>query len=173
MSELGPWVWLYSSRVSVVYLFETHTGRARRYKVPEMPESTAGVGQWVGGRRFAALYVTPHSNELVLQVGDVKIPVDDRTKVRGEVSKRGFSSTLTVSYPGIQPIVLRQRTTYRALARVFDPAYDSLDEDEDDFLNAVAGTISEREYQDRTLEIRDPFAGPWELVDQRFWPKRS
>ena len=158
-------IWLSSGQQhNVDYLFDVAAGRVRRKMVlPGTGGTTAGVGRRCG-RRFVAVYVAPDRDVLVLQVDARRFELDGETRVTHRRRFGGLLSELKISRPSAPDLLVRQATLAPAILRRTDPAYDDLDESLDDFLADVADIVDSEERRDWILKIKDPTAGPWELV---------
>lgn len=107
----------------------------------------------------------PDGANITLQVGRTRYPLDGRTRATAEVHAGGLCSRVTITRDGHRPLRLTQRTVSRWILRRTDPAYDDLDEPADDFAVAIAGVVNSEEARASYLEVKDPGAGSWNLLD--------
>jgi hypothetical protein len=157
-------VWVNGERYNVEYLFDVAAGEVvQRLVLPGRGGRTGGIGRYCG-RVFVAVYVAPGGDELVLQVGGCRFPLDGLTKATHSRRWRGAFSELLITRPGEADLLVHQRTLARALLWRVDPAYDDLDESMDDFLMNIADIVNSESRQRWFLEISDPDAGPCEAV---------
>ncbi|GAA3520791.1 hypothetical protein GCM10022234_15720 [Aeromicrobium panaciterrae] len=164
--SVGPRVWVNGNRYNRVYLLDMATGSAKKFtlrrKTNEI-DQTAGNGERFGSA-FVAVYVHPFDLSLVIQIGTSVYPVDGLTRVSTAQHLVGTYATLTIERPGMRTRTIRQRTIARAVLRVVDPTYDSLDESLDDFSADIVDVVCSPERQQLMLETKDPSAGPWDVL---------
>lgn len=163
MSARLPRIWLNGEKFNEAYLFDLATGKAQRFRTEGFAGTTAGNGSYMG-KRFVATFVDADRQQVVLQIGRVQYPLDGATRAVSSVKAGGLFSTVTVERDGLPTITLRQRTVARALLRIFDPAYDALDEMMDDAAASVAEGANSEAARASYLVVKDPAAGPWHLL---------
>lgn len=156
-------VWLNGGRHNIVYLFDTVSGRAQRFKAASN-QKTAGLGQRCG-RDFVGVFVEAKRSGLILQVGREQYPLDGNTLTVSRVQLAGLQSMLTITRKGRESRIVKQRTLARGILSRIDPGYDALDESFDDFLADISDIATSSSRRQRLLEVKDPLAGPWDLVD--------
>lgn len=164
MSKPIDRVWLNGERSGEHHLLDVLSGRVvKTVHLGREIRKTAGMGRSCG-RRFASVYLAPDRETVVLQLDDVRYPLDGRTLVTHESRRGGLVSRLTIKRAGTTPQVLQRRNIAGMLLRKVDPAYDELDASLDDFLADIADIAGSERRLAWIREIKDPTAGPWELV---------
>jgi hypothetical protein len=166
VSERQQRIWLNGDRYNEAYLYETSTGRARRFRTEGGSVEQRATATPLRGK-FVAVYVEPDGTSITVQVGCTRYPLDGRTHATAKVHAAGLYSTVTIAREGHRSIRLTQRTIARWILRRFNPAYDDLDEMMDDFTSGIAGLVSSEEAQASYMNVKDPAAGPWDILDQQ------
>lgn len=157
-------LWLNGERSGEHHLLDVVSGRVvKTVQLGREIRKTAGMGRSCG-RRFVSVYVAPDRETVVLQVDHLRYPLDGRTLLTHQSRRGGLVSRLTIERAGATPQVLQRRNIAGMLLRKVDPAYDDLDASVDDFLADIADIASSERRLAWIREIKDPTAGPWELV---------
>lgn len=157
-------VWLTGERAGEHHLLDVVSGKVVQtvHQGGEI-RRTAGMGQSCG-RRFVSVYVAPDRETVVLQVDRRRYPLDGRTFLSHRSRLGGMVSQLTIQRAGAGTQVLRRSNIAGTVLRKIDPGYDELDASLDDYLADIADIAWSERRLAWIREIKDPTAGPWELM---------
>ena len=157
-------VWLNGARSGEHHLLDVPSGRVvTTLKLGAEVRKTAGMGRFCA-RRFVSVYVGFNREAVLLQVDQSLYPLDGLTSLSHRTLLGGLQSRLVISRTGSVSQVLQASNLAGAVLRRFDPGYDALDASLDDFLADLHDIASSPRRLDWIREIKDPMAGPWELL---------
>jgi hypothetical protein len=150
-------IWLTGARWNERFCLDPATGEIvdRREVYDHSPGD--GVGRSCGGR-FVAVYIDPETDELTLQVAKERVVLGDDVSATYRKRLAGLGSELTVRSGSAIVVSVRAFTPARFALRRVDPAYDELDESNDDFLMDVADIVNSQARQDAFRSARDEWA---------------
>lgn len=155
-------MWVSGERFNVDYLLDVATGRVlRRVALDQRGGTTGGLGRSCGGA-FVAVYVARGRDQLVLQIGGERVPLDVTVRATHRLKLGGALSRITVSRASGPDLSARQWIVPGAVLRRVDPGYDDLDALGHDFLADVTSIVNSQERQEWILRVKDPEAGPWD-----------
>lgn len=158
-------IWLNGDRWNVAYLYDTDSGRHQVFRAPSEIGMTAGNASRMSGRLVATYLLD--ENDIYLQVGDRRVPIDGTSRAEAEVAWGGLATNLVVVRPGLPNLALRQRTPSRWLLRRADPTWDGLDELAEDSAAGIAALINSADARETYRRAKSPEAGPWHLLRGR------
>lgn len=157
-------VWVNGVRTGEHHLLDVVSGKVvQTVHLGREIRTTAGMGRSCG-RRFVSVYTPADTDTVVLQVDHRRYPLDGQTLLTHQSRLGGLVSQLTIERAGTSTQVLRRLNIAGTVLRKVDPAYDELDASLDDYLADIADIAGSERRLAWILEIKDPTAGPWELL---------